>query len=186
MSIEKQIVDYKDKVEDIEHWVTLKGEFRYEAIIAFLKEKGIERTWKNVTNYIKYDKRSLINSFKYLVVLEEMYKSFVYRDKPNNKVINYPFSKAYHEFLSLGEAARYDGIDLEIMKAKGKTLNVFRNRVVHNNILIKQKFDGLSLEEVLRLFVEVLPKSYRDGFIKDINDCSNSLLQMQSKKINES
>lgn len=177
MSIENQIVDYKDNVEDIEHWVTLKGEFRYEAIIAFLKEKGIECTWKNITNYIKYDKRILINSFKYLVVLEEMYKSFIYRDKPNNKVINYPFYKAYQEFLSLGETARYDEIDLEIMKAKGKTLNVFRNRVVHNNILIKQKFDGLPLEEVLRLFVEVLPKSYRDGFIKDINDCSKGLVE---------
>ena len=66
MSIENQIVDYKDNIEDIEHWVTLKGEFRYETIIAFLKEKGIECTWKNVTNYIKYDKRILVNSFKYL------------------------------------------------------------------------------------------------------------------------
>ena len=177
MSIEKQIVDYKDKVEDIEHWVTLKGEFRYEAIIAFLKEKGIERTWKNVTNYIKYDKRILVNSFKYLVVLEEMYKSFIYKYGVKKGVQKLSFRKTCDRYILLGESANYDEINLRIIEENKESIIEFRNKVVHNNILINRNYEGRSLEEILKLFVEVLPKSYRDGFIKDINDCSKGLVE---------
>lgn len=32
---------------------------------------------ENITNYMKYDKRILYNSFKYIVVLEELFKSMI-------------------------------------------------------------------------------------------------------------
>ena len=60
MPIEKDIVDYKDNESDINHWLLLKGEYRYVTIIDFLKNKNIECTWQNVTYYIKYDKRLFI------------------------------------------------------------------------------------------------------------------------------
>lgn len=179
MSLEDKIVDYATNKKDLEHWVALKGEYRYEAIISFLESQNIECTWKNVTYYIKYDKRILINSFKYIVFLEEMYKSFVYKynSKLNGSKMN--FQQAYFEYLILGEKAVFDGVDLNLMKKYKKSINDYRNKVVHNNILINQKFNGVSLEEVLHQFADILPKSYRDGFVRDINNCSKGLLEEQ-------
>ena len=176
MSLENKIIDYKDNVSDIEHWVALKGEFRYESIINFLNENKIECTWSNVTYYIKYDKRLLINSFKYIVFLEEMYKSFIYKYGGGKNIKNKNFQEAYIEFLSLGDVAAFDDVSLSNMNTYKKSINSFRNKVVHNNILIGQTFNGLSLEEVLKQFVTILPMSYRNGFIKDINSCSVGIL----------
>lgn len=83
--LEEKIIDYKEYVQEILHWVNLKGEYRYLTIIEFLKKKNIECTWNNVTYYIKYDKRILINSFKYIVFLEELYKSFIKKHKIINQ-----------------------------------------------------------------------------------------------------
>ena len=83
--LEEKIIDYKEHEEEILHWVNLKGEYRYLTIIEFLKKKNIECTWNNVTYYIKYDKRILINSFKYIVFLEELYKSFIKKHKTINQ-----------------------------------------------------------------------------------------------------
>ena len=57
MNFEKEIIDYEENKVDIEHWMLLKGTFRYKKIIEFLKSQNITRSWKNITNYIKYDKR---------------------------------------------------------------------------------------------------------------------------------
>lgn len=176
MSLEDKIIDYKDNVSDIEHWVALKGEFRYESIINFLTENKIECTWSNITYYIKYDKRLLINSFKYIVFLEEMYKSFIYKYGDDKSIKNKNFQKVYYEFLLLGDVAGFDGVSLSNMKLYKKSINSFRNKVVHNNILIGQRFNGFSLEEIFKQFVTILPESYRKGFIKDINNCSAGIL----------
>lgn len=179
MSLKDKIVDYAANKKDVEHWVALKGEYRYETIISFLKSQNIECSWDNITRYIKYDKRILINSFKYIVFLEEMYKSFVYKYNPKLKGSKMYFQKAYYEYLMLGEKAVFDGVDLNLMKNYKESINAYRNKVVHNNILINQKFNGFSLEEVLHQFADILPKSYRDGFISDINNCSKGLLEDQ-------
>lgn len=177
MHLEDKIIDYQENKKDIEHWVCLKGEYRYHFIIDFLTSKNIECTWKNITYYTKYDKRILINSFKYIVFLEEMYKSFVSRNNPNEKVGGMNFQMVYHRFLCLGNEAKYDDVDLEAMKTYKKAINVFRNNVVHNKVLLNQKYNGLSLEEVLKVFSRILPCSYRSGFVKDINSCSKDLTE---------
>ena len=173
MLIENEIVDYEKNKLDIDHWVLLKGEYRYKRIITFLKIKNIECTWKNISNYVRYDKRILINSLKYIVFLEEMYKSFVvkYKGEKNTKVLSQSFDNSYNEFLSLGDMAKYDGVDLELMKKEHKAINSFRNSVVHNKILIDRTFASKKLEEVMDVFMQILPKTYRRGFIKNINEC---------------
>ena len=177
MSLENKIIDYQTNKKDIEHWVALKGEYRYEAIIDFLVSKNIECNWMNVTYYIKYDKRILINSFKYIVFLEEMYKSFISKCNLKAKVSGMNFQNAYYEFVLLGDKACFDGVDINKMAEYKKSINAFRNKVVHNNVLLNQKFNGVSLEEVLKQFSEILPMSYRAGFIRDINSCSKGLLE---------
>ena len=175
MSLENKIIDYKNHEKDIAHWVMLKGEYRYETIIAFLESKQIPCSWENITYYIKYDKRLLINSFKYLVFLEEMYKSFISRSGTTKKYKNMSFEQAYYGYLTLGEKTVFDDVDLGVMTTYKKSICVFRNYVVHNKILIGQTFNGCSLEEVLNQFKSILPTSYRSGFVKDINSCSIGL-----------
>lgn len=178
MSLENEIVDYLANEKDIKHWVILKGEYRYKSIIEFLKKKNIDCTWANITRYIKYDKRILINSFKYLVFLEEMYKSFVLNNKhyKEKNVLSWHFEMAFSKYLELNNIG-YEGIDLISMKNEKESINKYRNAVVHNQILVDKQFKGKSLEEVLKIFVKILPKSYRLGFIKDINDCSKNLIE---------
>lgn len=175
--LEKEIVDYDQHKQEICHWVNLKGEYRYQAIIEFLKKKKIICTWNNVTYYIKYDKRILINSFKYIVFLEELYKSFIKQNKDvkQNILLGFEFKKALDEYLSIGDKANYDGIDLELLITEKDTINSFRNKVVHNKILLNHLYNGKTLEEVLNIFVKILPKSYRTGYIKDMNSCSKGI-----------
>lgn len=186
--LEKEIINYKENKEEILHWVLLKGEYRYNAIIEFLKRKKIERTWENITYYIKYDKRILINSFKYLAFLEELYKSFIKENKTINqkKLLRLEFSESLDEYLSIGNDANYDGIDLQLLNKEKKTITEFRNSVVHNKILLIHSYNGKSLEEVLNIFVKILPKSYRKGYIKDINCCSKGIVEnLWNIRINE-
>ena len=177
MSLEDKIVDYQSNKSDIEHWVSLKGEYRYQDIITFIESKGIECNWENITYYIKYDKRILINSFKYIVFLEEMYKSFIFKYNPNAKITNMNFQQAYYEYLLLGEKAVFDGVDINAMNTHKKSINAFRNKVVHNSVLLSKKFNGASLEDVLKQFASILPESYRSGFIRDINSCYKGLIE---------
>ena len=168
--LEKEIIDYKQHEKEICHWVNLKGEYRYKAIIDFLKKKNVICSWENVTCYIKYDKRILINSFKYIVFLEELYKSFIkqYKDIKQSVLLNYSFDKALNEYLSIGDKAKYDDINLELLSAERNMINSLRNKVVHNKILLNHLYNGKTLEEFLNIFVKILPKSYRTGYIKDI------------------
>lgn len=176
--LKNEIIDYDEHESEIIHWVTLKGEYRYQKIINFLKNKKIECSWTNVTNYIRYDKRILINSFKYIVFLEELYKSFVYKNKnvELNSLLCYEFRKALNEYLSIGDKANYDDIDLKLLEAERETVISFRNSVVHNKILLDRLYQNKELEEVLNIFIKILPKSYRCGYIRDINNCSKGLV----------
>lgn len=179
MSLEKEITDYNDHITDIKHWTTLKGEYRYEIIIRFLKSKKIECSWANVTYYIKYDKRLLINSFKYIVFLEELYKSFVIKNKEVkiDDLKKYGFSKALEEYLSIGDNANYDDIDLELLRKEKNAIVAFRNKVVHNKVLLDLNYScQKSLESILNIFVKILPKSYREGFIKEINSSAKGIV----------
>lgn len=179
MLLEKEINDYEKNKDDIIHWINLKGEYRYQTIIDFLKSKSIDLSWENITYYIKYDKRILINSFKYIVFLEELYKSFIKKNKDisQKKLLNYEFKKSLDEYLSIGKEAEYDGIDLELLKLEKKTLNAYRNSVVHNKILLNRTYCRKTLDEVLNIIIKVLPNSYREGFIGDINSCSKDITE---------
>ena len=126
---------------------------------------------------------------KYIIVLEELYKACVKRCCKNNKCDKlvggdkhrkrkrkpWNFEDAYRKFYSLGAEAAYDGVNLEAMKANQKSFNIYRNKAVHSNGLIWREYKDLSLEDILKVFIEILPESYRKGFIRDINACARDL-----------
>lgn len=178
MSLENKIIDYNIHKEDILHWVNLKGEYRYDAIIDFMKQLNIECTWQNVTAYIKYDKRLLINLFKYLVFFEEFMKAYLmnFRQEKPTKIISYSFSKTLDKFLENSKNVEYDDININLIHDYKKSINSLRNSVVHNRILLTHKYEGQSLEEILNIVNLILPKSYRNGFLANINECTKNLI----------
>lgn len=179
MSLQEKIIDYQQHKEDIEHWTLLKGDFRYERIISFMEGKGIACTWSNITNYIKYDKRILINSFRYLTFLEEFYKSILNRETniPVGNIIRMEFRDTLEEYLKLENMINYDEMALDILASKKEAIIEFRNSVCHNKILLDRKFDGETLVQLLNVLLKVLPKSSRKGFAHDINGCSKGLVE---------
>ncbi len=178
MSLENEIIDYQNNKDEILHWSNLKGEYRYHSVIRFLRKNSIDCSWDNITYYIKYDKRILINAFKYIVFLEELFKSFIIQNLSikQSVLINYKFSKALEMYLSIGEKANYDGIDLETLNKEKDTIITLRNRVVHNKILLDRIYNKHSLGEALQIFSKILPISYRTGYIKDINSCAKGIV----------
>lgn len=183
MFLEDEIIDYKKNEESIVHWTTLKGDFRYKKIIEFLKNKNIPLTWDNITNYIRYDKRLLINSFKYIIFLEEFFKSIVCNSKKYsyNKACSFDFRKAVNDYLSMNNIISFDDNNIDILREYKDFIISFRNAVAHNKILLIERYgkgnDKIDLESVLKLYIQILPKSYRDGFIKDINKCAIGLVE---------
>lgn len=179
MSLKNKIIDYAQYEKEINHRVLLKGEYRYQDIIDFLKKQNISCTWENVTCYIKYDKRILINSFKYIVFLEELYKAFIVKsfEITRKDALNLSFSGALNKFLSKDNISNYDEMDIETLAKEKDSIIKFRNCVVHNKILLIQNFKGKTLKEILNIFTKILPKSYKAGFIKDINNCSKDITE---------
>lgn len=189
--LKELIIDYDNNVEDIQHWVMLKGEYRYKKIIDFMTENNISCDWKTITKYIKYDKRILINSFKYLAFLDELFKSFIIRYKVDNssdkKILDLPFNCLLCKYYSLGSKAAYEEIDVELLDKEQKAINEFRNQVVHNKIILGKNYGGKCIDEILTIFVNILPKTYRctiipnsskkRGFIPDIQGCSKGLVE---------
>lgn len=187
MSLVKKIIDFESNKDSIEHWTTLKGDYRYDKIISFMEGNGVLLSWNNVTDYLKYDKRLLYNCFKYVVILEEFFKSIISK-KCNfsyEDILKMEFSSAIDTFLNIKDFVGYDDMDLETLrKCKGSFIDL-RNSVVHNKILLDRRFrskideknnvEGKTLKETLEIYRKVLPKTYRDGFVSDIRKCSDGL-----------
>lgn len=109
--------------------------------------------------------------------LEELYKSFIKQNKDvkQNELLRYEFKKSLDEYLSIGDKANYDDINLKLLITEKDTINLFKNNVVHNKILLTHLYNDKTLEEVLNIFVKILLKSYRAGYIHDMNSCSKGI-----------
>lgn len=187
MALKDLITDYEENKDDIIKWTTLKGEYRYKKLIEFLKSNKIPLEWKNITNYMKYDKRILYNSFKYIVVLEELFKSMIAKNSlyREEDLLTMDFKTALEKLLSLNKKVEFDGIDYDLLKKEKGAINSFRNAVAHNKMLLNRKYrgpeeynnhiPGKTLVEVLDIYKRIIPESYRTGFCNDIYNSKNGL-----------
>ena len=187
MALKDLITDYEENKDDIIKWTNLKGEYRYKKLIEFLKSNKIPLEWKNITNYMKYDKRILYNSFKYIVVLEELFKSMIAKNSlyREEDLLTMDFKTALEKLLSLNKKVEFDGIDYDLLKKEKGAINSFRNAVAHNKMLLNRKYrgpeeynnhiPGKTLVEVLDIYKRIIPESYRTGFCNDIYNSKNGL-----------
>lgn len=100
---------------------------------------------------------------------------FKYKTIEKERLLKYEFSTTLKEFIKLDNAEIYDDMNFDILKSEKDPIIDFRNSAVHNKILIGQTFKGYSLNRMLDIYKQILPKSYRSGFVSDINKCDRGL-----------
>lgn len=80
----EEIIDYNEHSLEIERWVELKGEQKYLEFIKLLKDNRINVKWDVLKDTYRYDKRLLINIFKYLSFYEEFLRAQLWNSDSKN------------------------------------------------------------------------------------------------------
>ena len=178
MLLEEEIIDYQDHKKEIDKWVSLKGEKKYLEFIKVFKEKDIPITWEKLDDAFRYDKRLLINLFKYLSFFEDYLRAIVwnYSNKTYKKIEDSYLKEVMDEVLSIADSLDIKDFDINKLKENKPYINELRNSVSHNKIIINSGIDGKDYKEMINAFKETLPIDYQKGFMKDINNCSKGLL----------
>lgn len=174
----EEIIDYQEHKQEIDRWISLKGEKKYLEFIKVLKDQGIEITWKELDDTFRYDKRLLINLFKYLSFFEDYLRAIVwnYSNKTYKKLEDSYLKDVIDEVLSIADSLDIKGFDINKLEENKHYINELRNRASHNKIIITSGIVGKDYKKMINAFKETLPVDYQTGFIKDINNCSKGLL----------
>ena len=177
MSAKIEIIDYNLHANEIEHWIALKGETKYVRFASLLKAKGAAVEWNVLKDTYRYDKRLMVNIFKYLSFFEEFLRAQIWNVSQTSyeKLESEFLSKVMAEVVRLKEQIHYDGFSIELLSKNKDLINHLRNCVSHNKIILETQTDGSDIKEILISFMKTLPKTYQHGFSSDINKCANGL-----------
>ena len=177
MSAKEEIIDYNLHANEIEHWIALKGETKYMRFADLLKAKGIAVEWNVLKDTYRYDKRLIVNIFKYLSFFEEFIRAQIWNvSQTSYKKLEGEFlSEAIDEVVSLKEQIHYEGFSLDLLSKNKELIKHLRNCVSHNKIILETQKGECGIKEILVAFKETLPKDYRQGFSSDINKCAKNL-----------
>lgn len=177
MSANKEIIDYAIYSEEIEKWLALKGETKYMRFASILNANGIVVKWNVLKDTYRYDKRLLVNIFKYLSFFEEFLRAQIWNISQisYNKLEGAFLAEIMNEVLKFQGEVYYAGFSIDTLEENRDYINYLRNRVSHNKILLESKKDSCNLQDLLVKFKLTLPTSYQMGFIKDINGCTQKL-----------
>lgn len=176
MSYKKEIIDYEDNKDEIEKWLALKGETKYMKFADLLKAHNIPLYWVSLRDTYRYDKRLLVNVFKYLSFFEEFLRAQIW----NNTSISYKklegigFNDAMSKVANNTDI-QYDGFDVKTLMQNKDDIYYVRNRVCHNKIMLTSNSGGKDIKQLLSLLANTLPASHRSGFVDSINNCSHEL-----------
>ncbi len=182
--LKDRIADYDANKEEADKWLNLKGVAKYEQFADILDNNNIEITWKSLDDLVRYDKRLLINIFKYLSFYEDYLRALIWNiDKVDYNKLKKSYLKEVIEEVLKKEKLLNTDIDFDSLKKGKKAINSLRNRVSHNKIILDFNLDGLNLKQALIYFKNILPKNYQNGFIKDINNCVKELNISENIKI---
>ncbi len=184
VELKERIADYDVNKEEVDKWLNLKGIAKYEKFADILDKNNIEINWKNLDDLVRYDKRLLINIFKYLSFYEDYLRALIWNiDKASyNKLERFYLNDVIEEVLK-NEHLLNTKMDFDNLKMGKDAINNLRNRVSHSKIMLKFNLNNLGLKEALVYLKDVLPKNYQYGFIKDINNCVKRLNIAENIKI---
>lgn len=171
------IIDYSENKTEVDKWIGLKGEQKYLQFAEILRRHNISITWQAISGLYRYDKRLLINIFKYLSFFEEFLRAQVWNTSMfgYKKLEDWYLNDAIDKVIELKSQIVFPGFSTDILIVNREYINYLRNRISHNKIMLGSKKEEKNLQELLLAFYLTLPESYRKGFISDINNCSIGL-----------
>lgn len=174
MSAREKIIDYNEHSDEIEKWLALKGEIKYLRFAELLMKNDIPIKWEILRDIYRYDKRLLVNAFKYLSFFEEFLRAQIWNiNKTSYKKVGKCFlSEVIEEILMIKDKIDYNGFSITALEQNNSKINYLRNRIAHNKIILESKKDGANIKDILNAFKTCLPESYQSGFASDINKCA--------------
>ena len=177
MSANEEIIDYTTYSVEIEKWLALKGETKYMRFAGILKDCGTVIEWNTLKDTYRYDKRLLVNIFKYLSFFEEFLRAQVWNvsQVSYKKLESAYLADAIDKVITLKNKIHYLGFSIDTLAKNRDIINYLRNSISHNKIVLASNKDGKTLKDLLIAFKETLPESYQKGFASDINDCASKL-----------
>ena len=182
--LKDRIIDYDANKEEADRWLNLKGIAKYEQFADILDENNIEITWKNIDDLVRYDKRLLINIFKYLSFCEDYLRALIWNiNKASYNRLERGYLNDVIEEVLENESLLTTKIDFDSLKSGRDAINSLRNRVSHNKIMLNFNSNSLDLKQALIHLRNSLPKDYQNGFINDINNCVKGLNISESVRI---
>lgn len=170
--IRERIVDYPAYEEEIEKWLRVKGDEKYSQFADMLEKKNIEVTWSRISDLYRYDKRLLINNFRYVSFFEEYLRAILMNNSDDclskyDDLEERYFPELMQKVAELNKEILCRYFDNTDLSDKVGPMRELRNRISHNKIMLHQ----YDLKETMRLFYRLLPQDYREGYRKDINKC---------------
>ena len=185
MQLQEKIIDYIENKEEIDKWLALKGEAKYLEFASLLELYSVPIYWNSLNNIYRYDKRLLINIFKYMSFFEEFLRAQIW----NMSEIAYSnLESAYlretiDKVIELKDKTDFREFSIDTLIKYRDSIKYLRNRISHNKIMLTSKLDDKNLEDLIIAFKITLPESYRKGFSADINDCKKGLVIPQQLAI---
>ncbi len=173
MSTREEIIDYAEFKDKIDEWILLKGERKYQRFVNLLKKKDEPIKWESLKDTYRYDKRLLVNIFKYLSFFEEFLRAQIWNiSKPSyTKIEKSSLAEIIDEIFTIKDRIDYSGFSIAALEQSNNKINYLRNRVAHNKIILESEKDGANIRDILIAFKSCLPESYQQGFATEINEC---------------
>ena len=167
------VSDYEENKKDIEKWFSIKCPEKYRRFAELLESNGEDPTWKRIVDLYRYDKRLIVNCFKYLSFLEEHLRAIVVRhENKENAYEKWQKETMWELEMELQKMYRsgfhFDNPDLE---KDIDNVRELRNAVSHNRILLEEP-----LSEYIGSLIRMLPETYRDNCRRYIVNCSKGLV----------
>lgn len=172
MDIRNRITDYHQNIDEIEKWLKIKGETKYSQFADILDSWNEPVLWERLSNLYRYDKRLLVNIFRYMSFYEEFLRAIIWNNCPQKT-----YEDLKNKYLKdvIIEVLKIDSISDELwfynLNKNKDYVNRLRNDVSHNKIILQTNLDDKNYLEIIRMFSDVLPSDYKVNFIKEIEDC---------------
>ena len=131
MSAKEKIVDYREHSDEIEKWLALKGETKYLRFAELLNKNGVPVKWEILKDTYRYDKRLLVNVFKYLSFFEEFLRAQIWNiAKADYKKVEGCFLlDVINEIISIKDKINYEGFSTAALEQSKDNINLLRNCV---------------------------------------------------------
>lgn len=177
MPYKDEIIDYNLHQEEIDKWIMLKGEQKYMRFVTLLKQNNVDVKWNMLRDTYRYDKRLLVNLFKYLSFFEEFLRAQIWNasSKQYINVEKMGLKKIIDTTIELKDNIYYKNFSFDNLNTNKELLIELRNRVSHNKIILESTKNGCNINQLLVAFKNTLPLTYQNGFVKDINACTIDL-----------